>query len=107
MGGRRCKTDEERRLRRNAASLKYYNAHKNDPGQKEKHRETGNKASLKYYHSHKEKCIESVINWRVNNMDKVKRYNKKAYQKRKHNRQVIFIKKQSIQKPEPVLAVVE
>lgn len=107
MGGPPCINNEERLARRRANSLKYYHANKNKPGYKEKTRESSRKASINYYYSHTEKCIESVCNWRVNNMDKVKRYNKKAYQKRKHNKQVIFIKKQSIQKPEPVLAVVK
>lgn len=97
MGGKRCKTDEERRQRRNAASLKYYHAHKNDLGQKEKHKETHRKASLKYYYNNKDKCVWHVLNWRLNNPERYKRIQQKAYYKKK-GKIIIFIKKSLIEK---------
>ena len=98
MGGPPCKTDEERRLRRNASSLKNYHKHKNDPGQKEKHLETGRQASLKYYHNNKDKCVQHVYNWKKNNPETYKRIQQKAYYKKK-GKIILFIKKSSIEKP--------
>ena len=98
MGGPPCKTEEERQKRKNAASLKYYHKHKNDPGQKEKSRETHRKASLKYYHNNKDKCVWHVLNWRANNPEKYKRIQQRAYYKKK-GKIILFIKKSSIKKP--------
>ena len=92
MGGKRCKTEEERIERRRASALKSFHKCKLKPGFTEHRRAINQKASLKYYNLNKSKCLESVLKWRSCNMHKVKQYNIKAYQKRKHDREVFFIK---------------
>lgn len=93
MGGPNCATEEERIQRRRASALKSYHKCKNKDGFFEKRRAINLKASKKYYLNNKQKCVDSVISWRLRNMEKVRQYNIRAYQKRKYGKDVFFIKK--------------
>ena len=107
MGGKPYLNEADKKARRSAVSLKYYHKTKNNPGVKEKNREIHRKASLTYYHRNKETCVERVLKWRLENPLAYKRIQQKAYYKKKYNRTIIFIKKELVEKPQPILAVIE
>ena len=101
MGGKRCINEEERLERRRANCRKYYHAKRKKFGAppstqelKDRHR----KSSLKYYYTNKETCMANQLRWRQENPERVKQLSQRAYQKRKYGRNIIFIKKSSIDK---------
>ena len=107
MGGKKCKTEEERLARKRESARKYYHANKDTLVKDEKYREQKRQASLKYYYKNQQKCIDYACSWQSENQEKVKLINKKAYHKRKYGKDILFIKKKSIQKPQPILPIIE
>jgi len=107
MGGPLCKNEEERLARKRASARKYYHANKDTLVKDEKYREQKRQASLKYYYKNQQKCIDYACSWQSENKDRVKLINKKAYYKRKYGKDIIFIKKKSIQEPKSILPIIE
>ena len=107
MGGKKCKTEEERLARKRESARKYYHANKDTLVKDEQYREHKRQASLKYYYKNQQKCIDYACSWQSENKDRVKLINKKAYYKRKYGKDIIFIKKKSIQEPKSILPIIE
>jgi len=107
MGGKRCATEEERLARKRACARKYYHANKDNLLKDEKYMEQKRQSSLKYYYKNQQKCINNACNWQSKNQEKVKLINIKAYQKRRYGKDIIFIKKKSIEEPKVVLPIIE
>ena len=63
MGGKKCVTDEERKARRKAASLRYYYKNRDDPEYQAKAKIYHKKASLAYYYRNKEISIAKSIQY--------------------------------------------
>ena len=107
MGGKRCATEEERLARKRASARKYYHANKDSILKDEKYMEQKRQSSLIYYYKNQQKCIDNACLWQSKNQEKVKLINKKAYQKRRYGKDIIFIKKKSIEKPKTVFSIIE
>ena len=97
MGGKPCLNETDRLTRKRAAQKKY--AQKlldlNIPIS-EARKEQSRKSSLAYYYRNQETCNYKAQLYTAANPEKHKLAQKKAYQKRRYNRNVIFIKKSKI-----------
>ena len=97
MGGKPCLNETDRLARKRAAQKKYQKKLLDLKIPKsEKKKEQCRKSSLAYYYRNQETCNYKAQLYTAANPGKHKLAQKKAYQKRRYNRNVIFIKKSKI-----------
>ena len=82
--------------RKRINSLAYYYKNRDKAEYKEKSRVRHRASAIKYYNKNKQVCKEKVLAWRLKNPLKHKQAQIRWYQKKKHGREVFFIKQSKI-----------